>query len=472
MTVTDPARGEDLAALAASEGCALLDLRFTDLLGRWLGTTLNAARLGPGARGAFVASSSVPGWMGLADSDLLLRADPTTRLRDPFAAPPTLIAIAHACDGATLAPSPIDARATLARAMARLREVGVADELRVGSELEFHLFDDVRFRMSPTECFFRVDERDALDDTGRERAGGNPGHRVAYPSRRLAGAPIDNAVSWRGELLALAESCGLEPLKHQHEAGPSQHELVLNHAPALVAADRIQVAKFLVLNAAARAGRSATFMPKPLAYTPGSGLHLNLSLWRGGRPIFAGADGDALARRFVAGVFAHARALNAVVNPGTNSFKRLAALHHPNVPLAWGVANRAAAIRIPRALDAASLRLEIRFPDASSNPYLALAALAMAGLDGIERGLDPGPAQEADPRRAVEGWDVRRRAQPGFALDLAEAIVALDADRDFLRAGGVFTDPLLDALIVELNRQLRVNRALPHPNDYYLYYSV
>lgn len=472
MTTTDPDRGDDLAALAAGEGCVLLDLRFTDLLGRWLGTTLSAARLAPAARGAFVASSSVPGWMGLADSDLLLCADPATRLRDPFAVPSTLIAIASACDAATLAPSPLDARATLARAEARLRDSGIADELRVGSELEFHLFDDVRFRMSPTECFFRVDERDALDNTGRARAEGNPGHRVAFASQHLAGAPIDDAVAWRGQLLLLAERCGLEPLKHLHEAGPSQHELVLRHAPALAAADRIQVAKFLVLNAAARAGRSATFMPKPLAYAPGSGLHLNLSLWRGGKPVFAGAEGEVLARRFVAGIFAHARALNAIANPGTNSFKRLAALYHPNVPLAWGVANRAAAIRVPRALDGTSLRLEMRFPDAASNPYLALAALLLAGLDGIARGLDPGPAAESDPRRGVEGWDVRQRPQPGFALDLAEAIVALDADRGFLRAGGVFSDGLLDALLAELNRQLRVNRALPHPNEYYLYYSV
>lgn len=470
--MTDTSQGEDLAACAAASGCALIDLRFTDLLGRWLGTTLRADMAGDAARGVFVAGSTVAGWGRLDNSDLLLLPEAATRLRDPLATQPTLIVMASAGDAATRTPSPLDARGTLARALAHLGSSGVADELRVGVELEFHLFDDVRFLMSSTECFFRIGERDALDNAGRARDGGNPGHRVGYPSQHLAGAPLDGAVGWRGALLELAARAGLEPLKHQHEAGPSQHEIVLRHAPALVAADRIQIAKYLVLNAAAADGRSATFMPKPLAYQPGSGLHLNLSLWRGGEPLFAGVEGERLARAFIAGVFAHGPALNAICNPGTNSFKRLAALHHPNVPLAWGVANRAAAIRVPRVLDGRSLRLEIRFPDAASNPYLAIAALAMAGLDGVARALDPGPPEEIDPRRRVDGWDVRRRATPCFALDLAEAIVALDGDRRFLTAGGVFADTLIDGLLDELNRQLRVNRALPHPNEYYLYYSV
>jgi glutamine synthetase len=468
---TQPSPGDNLAAWAAAEGCALIDLRFTDLLGRWLGTTLRADRAEDSARGVFVASSTVAGWARLENSDLLLLPDASTRLRDPLARLPTMIVMASAGDVATLAPSPLDARSTLARALALLGARGIADELRVGVELEFHLFDDVRFHMSPTECFFRIGERDALDNAARPLAGGNPGHRVGYPSQHLAGAPLDGAVAWRGALLDLAARAGLDPLKHQHEAGPSQHEIVLRHAPALVAADRIQIAKYLTLNAASADGRTATFMPKPLAYQPGSGLHLNLSLWRDGRPLFAGAEGEGLARSFIAGVFAHAPALNAICNPGTNSFRRLASLYHPNARLVWGVANRAAAIRVPRALDGRSLRLEMRFPDASSNPYLAIAALAMAGVDGIVRTLDPGPPDESDPRRS-ERWDVRRRSTPAFALDLAEAIVALDSDRAFLAADGVFAESLIDALLDELNRQLRVNRALPHPNEYYLYYSV
>ena len=213
-------------------------------------------------------------------------------------------------------------------------------------------------------------------------------------------------------------------------------------------------------------------MPKPLAYQPGSGLHLNLSLQRSGLPVFAGDDGARLARHFIAGIFAHAPALNAITNPGTNSFKRLASLFSPNVALAYGAANRAAAIRVPSALGADALRLELRFPDAAANPYLAIAAVLMAGLDGMARRLDPGPPVETDPRQAVESWDLRRRAAPGFAFDLGEAVIALDRDRNFLTESGVFADALVETLILELTRQIRINRALPHPNEYYLYFST
>jgi len=462
----------DLATLAARAGCDIVELRFTDLLGRWLGVSCWTKALAPGESAIFVASSNVAGWGRLAQSDLLLRPDLTTAWRDPGTSRPTLSVICECVDPARRQTSPLDTRATLVRALALLAADGVADTLLVGPELEFYLFDDVRFHVSPSECFFRVDARDALENTRREYAGGNRGHRMIYPAFHLAPAPIDADAAWRTELLALAEQAGLEPLKHQHEAGPGQHEIVLRHAPALHAADRIQIAKFLVLNAAERAGRSATFMPKPLAYQPGSGLHLNLSLRRAGAAVFAGAEGGQCARHFIAGIFAHAPALNAITNPGTNSFKRLATLFSPNVALAYGVANRAAAIRVPSALTEDALRLELRFPDAVANPYLAIAALLMAGLDGIARRLDPGPPTETDPRQEVENWDLRQRAAPGFALDLGEAILALDRDRDFLSRAGVFSEVLIETLIGELTRQLRVNRALPHPNEYYLYFST
>lgn len=463
----------DLAALARARGCELVALRFTDLLGRWLGVTSWVRGLAPGTDTLSCASSNVAGWGSLAESDLPVTADASTALRDPFAARPTLVVVGEAQEPGGRGASPMDPRATLGRAVGRLRASGVADELRIGTELEFYLFDDVRFRVAPGECFFRVEERDSLENASREMRGGNPGHRVGYPSQHLVGAPLDADSGWRAELLALAERLGLDPLGHQHEAGPGQHEISLGHAPALRAADRIQLGKFLVLNAAAAGGRSATFMPKPLPYKPGSGMHLNLSLWRGGAPLFAAPGGEALMRGFVGGVFAHMRALNAIANPGTNSFRRLSQLHAPGTPLSWGEANRAAAIRVPRVRAPEALRIELRFPDAAANPYLAIAAIAMAGLDGVLRGLDPGPPRGDDPRRAAgAGWDVRRRAANGFAFDLAEAIMALDADRGFLEEGGVFSGALVEALALELNRQLRVNRALPHPNEYYMYFSV
>jgi glutamine synthetase len=459
------ASAAELAAIAQAEGCEALDLRFTDVPGRWLGVSLRAAQLRDEDGPVRVSAAGAGGWRRAGAADLTLVPVAGTAFRDAFATVPTLAALAQVHAPGDAAPSPLDPRATLARALAALERRGVADELRVGVELEFHLFESVRYRVAPTGCGFSV----AAWDAG---AGGvHAGHAVVDPARQLAPPPVDGAAAWRAELAAVAERAGLEPLRHQHEAGHGQHELVLRHAPALVAADRIQRAKAIVLAAAARAGKTATFMPMPLAAGPGSGLHLNLSFRRGGAPLLAGPEGERLARGFVGGVFAHARTLNAFANPSTNGFRRLARLYPPDAGLAWGVANRGAAVRLPRAATPAAARLEFRFPDAAANPYLALAALAMAGLDGIARGLDPGPLSARDPRRGA-AWDMRRRASPGFALNLAEAVAALDADRGFLLEEGAFDVALCDALAGELADDARREATLPHPCEYQAYLAV
>ena len=466
MTMTDasnPMAG--LGALAAAQGCEAIELRFTDVLGRWLGVSLRARQLDAAAGPPRVAASSVTGWRRAGGGDLVLMPVRGLAFRDPAAAVPTLVAIAQVHEPGAALPSALDPRATLARALSALAARGVADEMRVGTELEFHLFEAVRYRVAPTACGFDVVARDA----GRE--GLRAGHAVTGPARHLAPPPLDGDAAWRAGVVAVAERMGLEPLRHQHEAGPGQHEIVLRHAAALVAADRIQATKALVLAAGAQAGRTATFMPMPLAGCPGSGLHLNLSFWRGGVPLLATEGGEALARGFVGGIFAHARALNALTNPATNSFRRLARLYAPGARLAWGIANRAAAVRLPRAAAPAAARLELRFPDAAANPYLALAGMAMAGLDGIARGLDPGPLTGLDPRRGA-GWNMRRRGQPGFALNLAEAVAALDADAAFLTADGVFAPALCEALACELAESVRRDCALPHPHEYEAYLGV
>jgi glutamine synthetase len=469
----DPSR-IDLAAAIDAARPDIIDLRFTDLLGRWLRTTLWARAFDARAavaEGVPIASSNVIGWGRMERSELRLRPDPLAEpVLDPFAQRRSLMVHCHACDPREAIPSPLDARATLARALQALAAASDIDVVRVGVELEFFVFDDVRFRMSPTECFFSVREQDALENSFRESEDGNSGHRVGYPVFHLAPPPLDRDDDWRAELLAELERVGIAPLKHQHEAGPSQHEVSLQHLPMAQAGDAVQLAKYVVQNAARRAGRTATFMPKPLAYAPGSGMHLNLSLWRGDVPLFAG-DAPETLRQFLGGVFAHARALTALTNPGTNSFKRLAQLHDETKPLAYGYDDRRLAVRLPIAAKAEAARVELRFPDACANPYLALAAIVMAGLDGLRRGLDAGPPIGEASRRG-EGFDVRRRAASSFARDLTEAVIALDTDRDFLRADSVFTDALIEAQILELNRQIRVNRALPHPNEYYMYFSA
>jgi glutamine synthetase len=449
----------DLAALARDEGCEALDVRFTDVLGRWLGVSCRAAHRRREDGTLRVAASNVAGWRLAGTDDLVLVPVAGTAYRDAGAARPTLAAIAQIHEAGSAAPSALDARATLGRALAALARRGVAQEMHVGAELEFHLFDAVSFHVGSTACGFAVSAWDAGD------GGVHRGHGVRHPGLHLAPPPVDAAAVWRAEVMAAAGRCGFEPLRDQHEAGCAQHEIALRHAPALIAADRIQGVKALVLAMAARAGKVATFMPLALGHGPGSGLHLNLSFWRAGVPLLATAEGEALARGFVGGIFAHAPTLNALVNPTTNSFKRLARLYAPSARLVWGIANRGAAVRLPYAETPAAMRLELRFPDAASNPYLALAAVVMAGLDGIARGLDPGPLVAEDPRRRTP-WHMRRRAAPGFALTLAEAVAALDADRGFLTAEGVFDPALCDALADELAESVRRDYATPSPQDY------
>ncbi|MBL8699024.1 MAG: glutamine synthetase beta-grasp domain-containing protein [Alphaproteobacteria bacterium] len=470
--MTMPMIAADLAALAAAKGCEVVDLRFTDLLGRWLHVALWAKGLRGGGDAIYVAASSIAGWGRLEASDLLVRPDLATAFRDPFASRATLVVIGELCEPTNGLPWRLDSRSTARRAFAALRESGVADDVRLGVELEFYLFDDVRFHMSPTQCFFAVRERDSLENTRRRQRRGNPGHRVAYPALHLCGAPLDQDEAWRTELVAMAETIGLAPTRHQHEAGPGQQELGLHHDTLLRAMDKVQIAKWLVHGAARAAGRTATFMPKPLPYQPGSGLHLNLSLWRDGRPLFAGPDADRLRRRVLGGVFAHARALNALTNPSTNGYRRLAALYGGTAALAYGPGNRAVPVRLPSSAMPSAQRLELRFPDATANPYLAAAAILMAGLDGIRRDFDAGPPATGNPRGAEGGDELRRGASSGFALDLREAVAALDADRAFLCADGVVDPLLIDTLLAELDRQHRVNRSLPHPNEYYLYFSA
>ena len=229
-----------------------------------------------------------------------------------------------------------------------------------------------------------------------------------------------------------------------------------------------------MLNSVARLGKTATFMPKPMAYRPGSGLHLNVSLWREGIPLFAGEQPAGLSEigaRFLAGVLAHTRALNGLLNPSLNSYKRIDGLYNPMRAAFYGTANRTAPIRVPFAASPSEKRLEIRYADATANPYLALAAVLMAGLDGIERRLTPGAPYEADATRTMGSFDPRKRSPQSLCRSVEEAVVALDGDRTFLGAGNVFSDALVDAQLAELCRQARVNRGLPHPNEFSMFYG-
>ena len=466
-----------LRALISEHQAEVVEFRFTDLLGRWLHVTHWAATLaktGIGS-GISIASGNLPGWGVMHDSELLLRPDTSTAFIDPFSEKKTIVVICDLIEPVSGRQSPIDPRGTLQRAMTWLPSLGVADEVHVGPEFEFYLFDDVRFHMSANEAFFSIRETDGLQNSREEMEGGNPGHRISYSAFHFSTPPSDTYAALRTEMLALIEQVGLTPLHHQHEAGPSQQEIGIRHLPLQRAGDASQIIKYVIHNAARRGGKTATFMPKPLNYVPGSAFHLNLSLSLAGRSVFGGDKYAGLSETclyFIGGVIAHAQALNAILNASVNSYKRLNLIYNYGTPLTYSARNRTAPIRIPASSGPDSARIELRFPDPTCNPYLGMAAVLMAGMDGIQRRLDPGAPATDNLLRDQDGFDVRKRAERTFARDLTEAIISLDKDRAFLKEGGVFEDQQIEALIAALNQQVRVNRGLPHPNEYYVYFSV
>jgi glutamine synthetase len=455
----------------------LVEFRFTDLLGRWSHVTYWAdtvIRTGI-ARGVPVASSNLPGWRVMNDSELLLQPDLSSVFLDPFADRKTLILICNLIDPASGLQSSADPRGTLQRAAAWLSSTGVADEAQVGPEFEFYLFDDVRFHVSENESFFCIREQDGAYNSRAEMEAGNSGHRISFPIFHLAVPPSDLYTTIRTEILANLEKVGLTPLHHQHEAGPSQQEIAVRHMPLSRAADATQIVKYVVQNVARRAGKTATFMPKPLNYVPGSAFHLNLSLSLAGSSVFGGDKYEGLSDiclYFIGGIIKHARALNAILNASINSYRRLNMIYNYGVPLSYSARNRTAPIRIPSFIGSNSARIEIRFPDPSCNPYLGMAAVLMAGMDGVIHRMDPGAPTTENLLSGDGMFDVRRRNDITFARDLTEAIISLDRDRDFLKVGNVFNDDQIEKLLSMLNRQVQIDRGLPHPNDYYIGFST
>ncbi len=455
----------------------IVDFRFTDLPGRWghvchwIDGIADIASLSP----VMLSSASIMGWNDAAQSEIALRPIEGTQFLDPFAEERTVVVNCHLVDPGTGRVSDKDSRATLERACLYLAGSGVADAFVVGAELEFYLFDDIRFRHSANETFVSITESDGLEAAETRSRRGGVGHRISYPAHHFATGPADWANAFRSSLLKRLADIGVPPLHHQHEDGPGQQEICLRHADAVTAADRVQATKYVVLNGADAVGQTATFMPKPMAYRPGSGMHMNVSLWKAGDPVLAGdeiAGFSSLGLSFLAGILAHSRALTAILNPSINSFKRLDAIVNPMARASYGIGNRTVPRRIPSVFGAHEKRIEVRFGDATANPYLAFAAILLAGLDGIERGMKPPAPHEGDLLRENAPYDPRRCTPDGLCRSLDEAIVALDADSNFLLKGGSFTSALLAAHIGELCRQVRVCRALPHPNEFLMSYGA
>ncbi len=452
-----------------------VDFRFTDFRGKWQHITAPASVMDDDVfeAGFGFDGSSIAGWCEINQSDMVYRPDPKTAIMDPFTADPTMILICDVVDPFTGEGYSRAPRATARRALAYLRYTGIADDCYVGPEAEFFVFDSVRYDTRMEDMFYSIDSEEGDWNTGRDYEGGNHGHRPGIKGGYFPTPPIDSMQDMRSEMCTIMEGLGINIEFHHHEvATAGQNEIDMKYDDLLMMADHIQKYKYVVHNVAHRYGKTATFMPKPLAGDNGTGMHVHMSLWKDGKPLFAGnqyADLSQEALYFIGGIKKHARALNAFTNPSTNSYKRLIPGFEAPVLLAHSARNRSASIRIPASNHPNGKRCEIRFPDPTANPYIAFAALLMAGLDGIESKIDPGAPMEKNlyDLPPEELADI-----PQVCGSLREALEALSGDREFLKKGDVFSDDLIDAWIdLKMEEVYRLEHT-PHPVEFEMYYSV
>ena len=462
---------DEAVAWAFEQKAQMVDLKFCDLFGSWQHMTLPVSAFDASAfsEGLGFDGSSIRGWQGIAESDLLLMPDPASAVLDPFTSAPTLSLVCEIADPVTGEPYARDPRRVARRAEEHLHETGIADAANFGPECEFFVFDEVSYELAPNRSGYSLDSAE-----GHWNA---PVPGLGYTVREKGGyfppAPHDTLHDLRTEIVLTLERLGIPCEFHHHEvASGGQCEVDLRYATLTRMADQVMTYKYVVRNVARAAGKSATFMPKPLFGDNGSGMHTHQSLWKESTPLFADKSGYAglsqLARAYVGGLLMHAPALLAFCAPTTNSYRRLVPGYEAPVNLVYSKRNRSAAIRIPMYSEAAAAkRVEFRCPDATANPYLAFAAMLMAGLDGIEKGLDPG--KPAD-------FDLFEDAQDGIAQvpgSLGEALDALERDHEFLLRGGVFTEEIVRTWIAyKREAEVDVVALRPHPAEFALYYDA
>jgi len=451
-----------------------VDFRFTDPRGKWQHTAKSATAVDEDVfkDGVMFDGSSISGWKAINESDMILMPDPSTAVLDPFTAQTTLIIscdVVEPSTGQWYARCP---RATAKRAEAYMKSAGVGDTAVFGPELEFFVFDDVRFDVSMNHNFFKIGSSEGPYMTGDEVEGGNLAHRPNVKGGYFPVAPVDTMADLRAEMMSTLTEMGLVMEIHHHEVAPSQNELGFRFDTLVKTADNVQKYKYGVHNVAAAWGKSATFMPKPIYGDNGSGMHVHQSIWKDGKPLFAGsgyADLSETALYYIGGIIKHAKALNAFTNSTTNSYKRVIPGFEAPVLLAYSARNRSASCRIPYSASPKGKRVEVRFPDPASNPYLAFAAMLMAGLDGIQNKIHPGDAMD---KNLYDLPPEELKKVPTVAGSLREALNCLDADRTFLTKGNVFTDDQIDAYIELKWEDVYAWEHQPSPVEYKLYYSV
>lgn len=456
------------------EDIRFVDLRFTDLKGKLHHMTVDARLVDRDMfkEGVMFDASSIAGWKAINESDMAMMPDPATAHRDPFFAQTTMNIMCDIVDPNSHQHYGRDPRSIARRCEDYVRSLGVGDTVYVGPEAEFFIFDDVRYKTDPYNTGFRLDSNELPSNDDTEYEMGNLGHRPRIKGGYVPVPPVDSCQDMRSEMLAMLGEMGLEVEKHHHEVAAAQHEIGIKFDTLVRQADKMQIFKYAVHQVANAYGKTATFMPKPVYGDNGSGMHVHLSVWKDGKPTFAGDEYAGLSETclyFIGGIIKHAKALNAFTNPSTNSYKRLVPGFEAPVLLAYSARNRSASCRIPYGSSPRSKRVEVRFPDPSANPYLAFSALVMAGADGIRNRIHPDKPMDKDlydlPVRELQNI-------PTVSGSLREALDALDKDRAFLKAGSVFDDDLIDAFIrLKMQENLRYE-TMPHPVEFDMYYSV
>jgi len=466
--------GNDILKKIKDEGIKYVDLRFTDPRGKLQHVTFDQTMIDEDIfeEGTMFDGSSIAGWKAINESDMVLMPDPNSAYIDPFFSASTLAINCDILEPLTYQPYNRDPRTTAKKAEGYVKSSGLGDSVYFGPEPEFFIFDDVKYSNTTYNVGFKVDSSELPSNNDTDYEMGNNGHHIGLKKGYFPVPPLDSAQDMRGEMLAAMGAMGVPIEKHHHEVASAQHELGMKFSPIIQAADNVQIYKYVIHQVANAYGKTVTFMPKPVYGDNGSGMHCHQSIWKDGKPLFAGDQYAGLsmdALYYIGGIIKHAKAINAFTNPTTNSYKRLVPGFEAPVLLAYSARNRSASCRIPFGQSPKAKRVEVRFPDPLANPYLGFAAMLMAGVDGIKNKIHPGDPMDKD---LYELPPEELKQIPTVCGSLREALESLDKDREFLKAGGVFDDDQIDSYIdLKMTEVIKFEHT-PHPVEYEMYYSA
>src|SRR5918992_873446 len=465
----------DVMKMLKDNEVKFVDLRFTDTRGKeqHVSVPVKAFNDAKFTDGHFFDGSSIAGWKGIQASDMLLMPDPDSARMDPFTDEPTLLLTCDVIEPSDGKGYDRDPRSIAKRGEAYLKSTGIGDTAYFGPEPEFFIFDSVTWNIDMSGCYVKIKSEEAPWSAQEDFEGGNRGHRPPIKGGYFPVPPVDSLQDIRSAICLALEEMGVEVEVHHHEvAAAGQNEIGTKFNSLVKRADWMQILKYCVHNVAHSYGKTATFMPKPVVGDNGSGMHVHQSLWKGGQNLFSGngySGLSELALHYIGGIIKHAKALNAITNPGTNSYKRLVPGFEAPINLAYSARNRSAACRIPFVSNPNGRRVEVRFPDPTANAYLAFAAMLMAGLDGVQNKIHPGEPMDKDLYDLPPEEEIHI---PKVCHAFDQALEALDQDREFLTVGGVFTDDIIDAYIELKMQEVTRLRMTTHPVEFDMYYSV